>query len=121
MRNISVVLFANGVFDIACGCTVLFQCVRPLSTLHKNVIEDKQPEKLTSLGRKILAYWLLTYGGVRLLAGVSSHKTANTLASWTYFIESLYYIQKATEDNCLNAASVAAASALLCVLTFPSF
>ena len=116
-----IVLTLNGLFDIACGCTVLLQCGRPLSTLHKNVIEDKQPDRLTSLGKKILAYWLLTYGGVRLLAGVSHQRIAKTLASWTYFIESLYFTQKASEDNCMSAASVAAASALLAALTFPVF
>lgn len=108
-------LIVNGVYALACGCSILDRCGGPLQRLHVDTLCLDGAQK-----RRLLAYWILTYGGVRLLAGlaVNNVTSAGVLASWTYAMESLAYWNESCIQPSLRARATAALSLVMAVMTF---
>lgn len=75
-------ILANGIYDIACALNVLWmpECMNP--DIHAQMFE---PEHHSPMLSRLLAYWVLTYGTVRVAAGLS--QAIMPLAALTYFIE----------------------------------
>jgi hypothetical protein len=76
----------NGVYDVLCFAGILLN-VPVLGTLHAGVFID-EPAPLT---KRILAYWILTYGAIRVMAGVSEEPVITLAAAATYFIEAIAF------------------------------
>lgn len=91
MDNILVV---NGIYDIACTCSILwldrFPFFNVLSSLHPGLFE-KDEHKDHPVIRRLLAYWLLTYGAVRTTTGFHRDPALDALAGLTYFIEAFCF------------------------------
>lgn len=80
-----MILLINGLYDICCSFGMLFFPNVP--SLHSNMfINNKDP-----VVRRILAYWLMTYGMVRIAAGLYGGPVINIAAALTYFIEAFCF------------------------------
>lgn len=79
---ISVLLIANGLYDIVCAVSILGS-LPVFSAIHASLFQ----EPLVPVMARLLAYWILTYGVIRLYCGlVSGNKV---LAIVSYVIEAL--------------------------------
>ena len=97
----------NGIYDILCSFSILLlSCCcwkipisSHLSMLHLNMFE-KEEHRSNPVIQRILAYWILTYGIVRLAAGICKDMDSNNnnnisvciLAAITYFIEAFCFL-----------------------------
>ena len=77
----STVLIANGIYDLICSLCALFF---PLFSPHlKMLVRDDQDPAV----QRLMAYWIFTYGTVRLVVGVQGY--CMPVAALTYFVEAL--------------------------------
>ena len=100
------VLWANGLYDVACAAGMVLD-LGPVP--HLTMLVDEP----TPLARRMLAYWVFTYGVVRL----SCHRE---LGAATYFIEAMcFYMEGVLGTMVPWRASVAGVLCLVfgaCVL-----
>ena len=76
----SCLLIVSGIYDLVCSlCIFVFPKISP----HLNMFE----EDLDPVARCLLVYWILTYGTVRLVAGIQG--SAASVAACTYFLEAV--------------------------------
>ena len=91
-----LVLITNGLYDLACGFAILLAATAAyrldfFSDVHLSVFSSKEHRDHPTVQR-ILSYWILTYGAVRLAAGIHRDQRALRLAAaLTYFIEAACY------------------------------
>jgi hypothetical protein len=81
--NLSWILIINGVYDIICGVNILL-FHNAISNWHPSMFRDGLPDPQT---RRILAYWILTNGVVRLYTGLVGDHHIQIIAAMTYFTE----------------------------------
>lgn len=75
-------LILNGIYDIISAISILFFC--NMSNLHLDMFKNKQEMII----RRLLAYWIFTYGIIRLYTGVYNDYK---LGSITYLIEAFCF------------------------------
>ena len=79
---------ANGVYDILCALSILKIISIPyLKDLHLSMIKDYSRDNNNELFERFLAYWIFTYGVIRLSDNY-------TLISYTYFIEATVFMNE---------------------------
>jgi hypothetical protein len=86
---VRAVVFLNGLYDLLCFAAIMWLHWLPgFSSFHLNVFRDED-DRRHPLVRRLLAYWILTYGVVRVLAGAVNHESyaMDSVAALTYFIE----------------------------------
>ena len=92
MNNVILaVVFVNGVYDIFCFLGIMWLHELPgFSTFHTGIFKE---DELTPLTKRILAFWILTYGVIRVMAGAFGHENhvIYSAAALTYFIEVFAY------------------------------
>jgi hypothetical protein len=76
-------------YDLACAASILSLSHNILAVLHANLFEDPCNGE-NRLARRLIAYWLLTYGFVRISV-LNGNRTALLLAGSTYFAEAFAY------------------------------
>jgi len=84
---VNLVLLLNGTYDIVCAVCILWLPASPLGRLHLSVFKDTPPPR----SRRIFAYWVLTYGLDRLVAGASASRATHAVAVLSYLMESATY------------------------------
>jgi prolipoprotein diacylglyceryltransferase len=84
-----VVLASNGVYDLACAASILW-FNNTLSKLHPTMFSRRKHYENPVI-KRLMAYWLMTYGMVRLIAGFSREKNLYLVAAMTYFIEAFCF------------------------------
>ena len=94
---VRLLLIINGLYDITCACAILFVSATArnsfiFSSIHLNVFAHESI-KNHPVVRRLLAYWILTYGVARLSAGV--HR-GFSIAALTYFVEAACYHYEST-------------------------
>lgn len=93
---IQEIIFINGIYDILCALSILRYINIPLlNTLHLSMFMKNQNQ--CPLFERILAYWIFTYGIIRLSGN-------SLLISLSYYMESLFianecFINKTIELN----------------------
>jgi hypothetical protein len=80
MNLLHSVVFFNGLYDIACGVNILFAEHTFLAQLHPTIFKKSYHDN--DLVKRLIAYWILTYGIIRL--SIIYH---NPIVSLSYFIE----------------------------------
>lgn len=83
-----LVLF-NGMYDLLCFMGIMwFHSLPGFSSFHLSIFREED-DRRHPLVRRLLAYWILTYGMVRVLAGAVDHEShaLDAVAAMTYFIE----------------------------------
>ena len=111
-----VLVFSNGVYDLLCFlCIIMMKFHRSwmvlnfFGTLHINVFRDED-DRRHPLVRRMLAYWVLTYGMVRVLAGVADDSLMNCVAALTYLIEAFAFGYEFLAERSVIGYKVAAIS-----------
>lgn len=89
---LNVVVGLNGVYDIACSISIIAPCNNMLSVLHVQIFQDNVSTAGCLLWHRIMAYWVLTYGMVRLASAVYCHRVLHALSAGTYLVEAMAYI-----------------------------
>ena len=93
-----VILVTNGVYDIICATSILFLPSVPIfhlfSHLHSDMFVDKD-----DFAKRMLAYWIYTYGFVRLLAGIHFDIFLYLIACATYILETAAVAFEACKHN----------------------
>ena len=89
MRMARMVLLVNGVYDLACACSILIYPFPVLSSLHSGMFVEEEHRDHPVI-RRFLAYWILTYGSVRLASGFFL-PSALPIAALTYFLEAFCF------------------------------
>ena len=84
MNIVQIVLLLNGLYDIICSLCILFRI--QIFFLHPNIFLNNHNKIIN----RLLAFWIMTYGFIRLLASFNSQYIL--IASITYFIEAFYYL-----------------------------
>ena len=88
---INNILIINGLYDIICAFSILhFNNNNIFSSIHLNMFVLEE-HKNNFLIKRLLAYWILTYGIIRTIIGFYSNKSFYFIASITYFIEALCF------------------------------
>lgn len=93
----SIVLVANGAYDIASATAVLLFTDSGLAQLHTGMFAD--PHLIPPLVLRMRAYWLYTYGVTRLVAGLAFTSGTLLLAVSTYAIEALCFEYEALFEH----------------------
>jgi len=91
---ITGILFLNGVYDLMCMAGILWLSKVPifdgLSQLHPTMFSSKDHSEHPVI-KRLLAYWIMTYGTVRLIAGIYTEEGLDYVAAASYFIEALCF------------------------------
>jgi hypothetical protein len=88
---INKILFINGIYDIICAYSILnFNNNNIFSSIHLNIFKLNYI-KNNPIIRRLLAYWILTYGLIRLIAGYNNIKILYFIGALTYFIEAFCF------------------------------
>ncbi len=101
---LNAVLSINGIYDILCCFSILFLSEIPpfsyLSKLHPTMFA-KEEDMQHLVVRRLLAYWLLTYGIIRTAAGFSKKRedVLDMCAAMTYFVEGFAFAYEAMIGN----------------------
>lgn len=86
----------NGLYDITCSLLILMSCRNIMSSLHIRIFTDDICAVGDLLWHRILAYWILTYGIVRLSSCLCHHPALDVLSAATYVVEALAYLLEST-------------------------
>ena len=116
---LAAVVAFNGAYDIACCLAILVLRRGRLAAMHVSMFARAPCAAGDELWHRLLAYWILTYGTVRLAAGVGHNASVDVLCAASYAVEALAY---AAETHCHRTVArhgnaVSAASMVLAVLT----
>jgi hypothetical protein len=86
-RMIQSLVWVNGVYDIVCALSILFMPHTTLGTLHLSIFTCP----VEPLTRRILAFWLLTYGSIRV-----AHFKGKTqyLVTVSYLLEAIFFLSE---------------------------
>ena len=72
----------NGLYDLLCGaCLLKFIHIPVLNRLHTNMFHPTLTNEFSS---RLLGYWIITYGTIRLLCHTQTH-----LLSISYYLEAI--------------------------------
>lgn len=85
LNIVSLLLVTNGIYDIVCSVCILYGNIPPFSTLHSNMFS----RTLETSEKRIMAYWIATYGVVRLYSGITLE--ALPLSAATYLGEAFCF------------------------------
>jgi hypothetical protein len=100
-ETIPYILILNGIYDIICVCSILFQNQIPelqfFADLHPKMFKEKSDLPVL---QRILAYWIFTYGIVRLYAGF--YPECYSIAAYTYFIEAFCIFYEYKEGKTID-------------------
>jgi hypothetical protein len=86
MIRSSTLVCANGIYDIVCAFSILFASNSGIAQLHTSVFSLP----FDPLARRMLAYWLITYGAIRI-AAVSHNRAVRFLVIMTYLLEAAVF------------------------------
>ena len=92
---VSALLLVNGTYDVVCAACIVWAPESGPGRLHLGVF--KQAE--TRGANRVFAYWVLTYGLDRIVAGVCRTPGTNAIAAVSYLVESAAYYNEAREGS----------------------
>jgi hypothetical protein len=101
-------IFVNGIYDLLCAVGILFYPNTIIGNIHPSVFNPDarmrkyaQEDCAGQLNKRLLAYWLITYGSIRCFILhenktikcfiLHENKTINLLIALSYFIEAFAY------------------------------
>jgi hypothetical protein len=88
---VSRALLLNGVYDVVCALCMLWLPASLLGRLHLSVFS-----RHTKDSHRLLAYWVLTYGIDRIIAGLSRSSPTDAIAALSYLVETAAYYNEAS-------------------------
>jgi hypothetical protein len=94
---VSRALLLNGVYDVACALCMLWLPASLLGRLHLSVFS-----RHTKDAHRLLAYWVLTYGLDRIIAGLWRSPPTDAIAALSYLVEAAAYYNEASVHNSVH-------------------
>jgi hypothetical protein len=88
---IDKIIFINGIYDIICALSILYFNNNYFSNFHIDIFKDEY--KKNNVMNRILAYWILTYGIIRIFA-IFNNYYLNILIIISYLIEILGFVNE---------------------------
>jgi len=89
--HVSRALLLNGTYDVACALCMLWLPASLLGRLHLSVFS-----RHTQDAHRLLAYWVLTYGIDRIIAGLWRSPQTEAIAALSYLVEAAAYYNEAS-------------------------
>jgi hypothetical protein len=89
---VDLLLLVNGVYDVVCATSILWLPASCLGRLHLNVFNETE----TPTANRIFAYWILTYGLDRIIAGAYTSPATDAIAVLSYLMESASYYHESS-------------------------
>ena len=89
---VDVSLLVNGVYDVVCAFSILWLPASRLGRLHLHVFKETE----TPAANRIFAYWVLTYGLDRIIAGAYTSPATDAIAVLSYLMESATYYHESS-------------------------
>lgn len=134
---VRVILVVNGVYDVVCAACILKErkagisdssalssCFDLVSDLHIKMFRDDDDDDneksmaKNDIARRMLGYWVLTYGIVRLLAAVFyCEPCAFFIGSITYLVEAFCFWY----EHCAYGTLVPSKAIFVCVFSILLF
>lgn len=108
MHWLSMIIFINGVYDLVCAALILWGPATFAPHLH---VFRQDPVPL--LAQRLLAYWILTYGAIRVLGAPDSAVFVTYMAEAVCF---LYEELVARDTKSWRVLWIGLVSAVLAVL-----
>jgi hypothetical protein len=99
---INSVVCANGIYDIVCAIAIMFFPDTSMGRLHVDVFVAP----MDTITQRMLAYWVLTYGIIRI-AAVLHHHLVDRLIITTYLLEAVVFAVEALVYNTTHKGRVA--------------
>jgi hypothetical protein len=81
-------IFVNGIYDLLCAVAILLFPNTLIGKLHLSIFNKNIH---CHVNIRLLAYWIITYGYIRLFI-LQQSKCINILVALTYFIEAIAYV-----------------------------
>ena len=110
---LSKIVKINGIYDILCSLSILKMINIPiLQTIHLQMFHSNMNETKDPIFERFLAYWIFTYGIIRL--------KYNIFVPYSYYIEALFVANECLVHESItveNGIFVAITSALLGLFT----
>lgn len=107
---INIILITNGVYDIACAASILWLNDLPLfstlAKLHPTMFASLQHSEHPVI-KRLLSYWLITYGMVRTMAGFHRDNALDVATAMTYFIEAFCFEYESRVGQTMDSSKVA--------------
>ena len=96
-KIIQIGIIINGIYDILCSlCILKIISIPVLNDLHFSMYKNK----LNNQENRLLAYWIFSYGIVRLTCGINlKNKICSYIAMNTYIVESTATINESVVKN----------------------
>lgn len=88
---IDKIIFINGIYDIICALSILYFNNNYFSNFHIDIFKDEY--KKNNVMNRILAYWILTYGIIRIFA-IFNNYYLNILIIISYLIEIFGFVNE---------------------------
>jgi hypothetical protein len=85
-------VLVNGVYDVVCALSILWLPASRLGRLHLHVFKETE----TPAANRIFAYWVLTYGLDRIIAGAYTSPATDAIAVLSYLMESATYYNESS-------------------------
>ena len=89
---VDLLLLVNGVYDVVCAISILWLPASCLGRLHLHVFNETE----TPTANRIFAYWILTYGLDRIIAGAYTSPATDAIAVLSYLMESATYYHESS-------------------------
>jgi Erg28 like protein len=117
---VSILLVSNGIYDIACAASIVWAKDKTnlFARLHLSMFRDGD-EKSSPLFQRMLAYWILTYGLMRIAAALMPLPCMLGLGIVSYCVEAGCFLHELSLDNSVQGRPtyfVTATCLLLCIL-----
>lgn len=107
-------------YDIVCALSIICfsNQIYFFSDIHSSVFQTPLP----SATKRFMAYWIFTYGTIRLAAALDPSQTTYTLAAFSYSWEAICLVNELNKDTnpnpLKNAFIIISSSALSFYLLF---
>jgi hypothetical protein len=96
-KIIQISIIINGIYDILCSlCILKIISIPILNELHLSMYKNK----LDDQEKRLLAYWIFTYGIARLTCGINlKYKICSYIAMNSYIVELVATINESIVHN----------------------
>ena len=97
---VDALLLVNGVYDVVCAISILWLPASRLGRMHLHVFNETE----TPAANRIFAYWILTYGLDRIIAGAYTSPATDAIAVLSYLMESATYYNESSVFASVDAS-----------------
>ena len=97
---VDALLLVNGVYDVVCAISILWLPASRPGRLHLHVFNETE----TPAANRIFAYWILTYGLDRIIAGAYTSPATDAIAVLSYLMESATYYNESSVFASVDAS-----------------